>query len=273
MPYTPMELANAFIKTGELDDAIIALQEHLEQNQADDEARRLYIQVQMRLSRGDDLANLIYEFDSLGDKTSDDWQLQSVIHERLDTLPLAIDAIRQALDLIPDDERLTERYLDLLLKNHDYEVALNLVRGQAKSWRWLEREGDILVLLGNDILATARYGLVLAHLDALMDSVHDDYLQSLKARVILARAHAYRRLEHTDIAEALYLEARAIVGDDVTIAFNLGLLAYMNGDMNEAIEQCKAALAAASATLRDHMLRSLDEDAQFITLKQQLTVQ
>lgn len=270
MPYTAMELADAFIKTGELDDAVIALREHLEQHQQDDEARRLYIQVQMRLSAGDDLVTLINNFDFLSEKTADDWRLQSTIYEQNNQVILAIESIRHARKITPNDERLTERYLDLLLKNEQYDNALTLVREQAKTWRWLEREGDILALIGNDRLATARYGLVLAHLSELEGTMRDDYLQSLKLRVILARAHAYRRLEHYDLAEALYLEAQDILGDDLTIQFNLGLLAYLNGDANTALMKCREALDKASDTLRTHMLSSLDEEELFISLKQQL---
>lgn len=270
MPYSPMELAEVFLKTGELDDALEALQQQLAQHPNDDNARRLYIQVQMRLLPASDLAQLATDFDQLSKLTVDDYQLKSVILERTQQLNEAIQAIRQAHQLVPDNERIIERLLDLLLANEDYDNALSLVHEQARSWQWLEREGDVLVLLGDDMLATARYGLVLSHLDQLDGTIREDYLQALKARVMLARAHAYRRLGHIDPARDYYTTAQAIVGDDATIQFNLGLLAFLDSDIETAITQCRTALDHANELHKANMLESLNEKEEFVELKAQL---
>ncbi|MEO1286950.1 MAG: hypothetical protein AAFV93_04225 [Chloroflexota bacterium] len=272
MPYSPMELAEVFLKTGELDDALEALQEQLTQEPDDDVARQLYIQVKMRLAKASELANLVQEFDRLNELTIDDYQLQSVIFERTNQLDHAIDVIRVAHQLDPENPRLIERLLDLYLANQAYDEALELVRQQARTWQWLEREGDILVLLGNDILATARYGLVLAHLDDLTGTIREDYLQALRLRVILARAHAYRRLEHTAPAREHYQLAQSIVKDDVTIQFNLGLLDFLDGDTESAIQQCQTALEQASDVHRQNMISSLDDTETFAPLKVELNL-
>jgi len=270
MPYSPMELAEAFLKTGELDDALEAINQQLEDNPADDEARRLRIQIQMRLLPPAQYSNLHDDFDALAKKTVDDWQLKSVIAERAGDLNAAIAAIHEARKLSPENERLSERLLDLLLASESYDDALTLVRAQEQSWRWLEREGDVLVLQGNDMLATARYGLVLSHLSDFEGKMQADYLQALKTRVMLARAHAYRRLGHTDTAKEHYLAAKEFFGEDVTIQFNLGLIAEMEGNHDEALKLCKDALSKASQALKDNMAESLDADAIFETLKLEL---
>lgn len=272
MPYSAMELAEAFLKTGELDDALDAINQQLDEVPEDDEARRLGLQIQMRLLAQEELPNLLTEFDKLSVKQAGDWQTKSLILERLNNLPEAISAIQSARQLAPDDKRLTERLLDLLLSVESYGEAIKLVREQEKNWRWLEREGDVLVLAGDDMLATARYGLVLAKLEELEGTMREDYLQALKVRVMLARAHAYRRLEHLDIAKELYQNATLLIGDDVTIQFNLGLIAYMEGNSDTAIAMCEQALATASPGLKAEMIKSLSEDSRFSPLKQALNI-
>lgn len=270
MPYSAMELAEAFLKTGELEDALEAVNQQLGDYPADDEARRIKIQIQLRLLPVPQLHRLSDDFEALAEKTVEDWQLKSVIEERMGNQNEAIAAIENARKLSPDNERLSERLLDLLLVAEQYADALVLVREQQPGWRWLEREGDVLVLQGDDMLATARYGLVLSHLEEFEGTMQADYLQALKSRVILARAHAYRRLGHTDTAQEHYLSAQKIIGEDITIQFNLGLIAEMEGNHTEALKLCKDALSKASPTLKSNMAESFNEDTRFETLKQDL---
>ncbi|MEL6406627.1 MAG: tetratricopeptide repeat protein [Chloroflexota bacterium] len=260
MAYTPMQLAEAFLKTGELEDALDALNQQLEAEPADEEARRLRVQVLMRLRQPEHLAQAMADMDAISQKTATDWQTHSILAMQSGDAQSAIDAIQQARTLAPDDERLTERLLDLLLKAAQYDEALALVREQERTWRWLEREGDVLVLLGDDMLATARYGLVLAQLEQFKDTMREDYWHAFRVRALLARAHAYRRLEHSDPAREHYLAAQAILGDDVSIMFNLGLLQAQEGHIEDAITRCKAAYMNASETLQAEMMRSLIDD-------------
>lgn len=272
MSYSAMELAEAFLKTGELDDALDAIKQQLDESPGDDEARRLHIQIQMRLLPQQELPQLLSEFEKLNEKQVSDWQTKSIIFERSGQFAEAISAMQSALQLVSEDERLTERLLDLLLGAESYDDALELVREQEKNWRWLEREGDVLVLIGDDMLATARYGLVLAHLEELEGVLREDYLQALRVRVMLARAHAYRRLEHLDIAKELYHASQSIMGQDITIQFNLGLIAEMEGDSETAQSLCWGALEKASSGLKTAMIAGLSEDSRFESLKQALSV-
>lgn len=268
MPYTPMELAQAFIKTGELDDALEALNEHLDNNPNDENARSIRASVCLRL---DHYAQAQIDLDSLSEKNADDYLRLSVAYERLDQIAPMIEAIQQALKLNPDDERLTERLLTVYLKHQKLDEALTLVREQARSWRWLQWEGDILAAQGNDVLATARYGLVLAQLEPLADTMEAGYFNSLKARVLLARAHAYRRMEHLDISAEHYQAAQNLLPEDPTITFNLGILQAMRGDTEAAIAQSQTALNTASPTLREAMLTSLDHPSIPATLRDALS--
>lgn len=260
MPYSPMQLAEAFLKTGEIQDALDALNQELEQNPDNEEARRLRIQVLSTLAGEANLKTALADFSQLSQATADDYQRLSILQERLGDAVAARTAILKARELAPQDERLTERYLDLLLAQKDYPNALKLVREQNPSWRWLEREGDILALMGDDTTASARYGLVLAQLDAFEGLMRPDYLQALKARVFLARAHVYRRLEQIELAQEHYHAAQALLPKDPTIAFNLGLLERLRGHEAIALKQCQEALTIASPSLKSEMLSSLDDE-------------
>lgn len=271
MPYSAMELAEVFLKTGELDDALDALNQQLDNQPDDDYARRLRIQTNLRLLNASNLTCTLDDLEKLKQKSATDYQTESIIYQKMGNLDKAIQAIQHGQQLEPQNERLTERLIDLLLNTEQYQTALDIIREQEKNWRWLEREGDVLALLDNDILAIARYGLVLAHLSELDGIMNENYLQALKLRVILARAHAYRRLDYTDLARDLYESAQAITGDDATITFNLGLLAEIDGQHNQAIKHCQQALDNAPKLLRQSMLDSLN-NSKYTTLKQALNI-
>lgn len=257
MTYSPMQLAEAFLKTGELQDALEALNQQLEQEVDDGQARRLRIQVLLRLNNEENLQAAIADIEKLSSPTAEDYQIASIVYERSGNLEAAITAMNQARENNTDDERLTERLLELLIVHQAYQDALSLIRQQEQTWRWLEREGDVLVLMDDDTMATARYGLVLAKLEVFEGQMRKDYLDALKARVYLARAHAYRRLEHIETASEHYHAAKKLLPDDPTIDFNLGLLTFLEGDLASAIQQCHEALERASSHLAEAMRDSL----------------
>lgn len=265
-----MELAYAFIKTGELEDALDALNQQLEQQSQDIEARRLRMRVLLRLGEQDHLQQALADWQALPQPTTADYIDLSVIHERRSDLSAAIEAAQMAHTEAPNNERIAERLLDLLVKDERHTEALALVRQQERVWRWLEREGDILAAMGNDTLATARYGLVLAQLEQFADTMRPDYLKALQARVLLARAHAYRRLEQIETARTLYQAAQHILPDDPAIGFNLGVLAAIEGQHTEALTMCQAALQQGSPQLQDEMRRSLDGDMALMWLAKAL---
>lgn len=268
MPYSPMELAEAFLKTGELADALDALNQQLTLHPQDTAARRLRVQVCVRLASAQDIEQALHDL-ALLDDTAEDWQTASIVQERAGNPDAALAAIQRARKLAPDDARLTERELMLRLSARHYDQALELVRQQPRTWRWLEREGDLLVLLGDDRMATARYGLVLAHLEQATEQIDAQVLHSLQARVLLARAAAYRRLQHYDQARSQYLAALDLVRTDPMIEFNLGLLDWREGHRDEALHRCRSAYQQAAEALQQEMLADIEAD-EFLLLRRAL---
>lgn len=265
MTYTPMQLALAFIKTGELTDAIDALDQQLHNLPQDQTARRLRAQVLQRLGRYDEALD---DLNDLLEPNADDEQQRSILFERMGALHAATQAMHAARALSPGDERMAERLLDLHLAQNQLDEALALVRAQPRSWRWLQHEGDVLVLQGNDAVAIARYGLVLAHLEDAF-ATEDAYVQGIRARVLLARAHAYRRTEHYALAQEHYAAAQALVPADPTIAFYRGVVRWLQGETDAGRAQCQSALADAPQALRKEMLSALD-DTKLTNLRQTL---
>lgn len=266
MSYTPMQLAEAFLKTGELQDALDALNTQLADHPDDAAARRLRAQVWMRLPGEGHLEKALADFDALPDFTVDDLVRCSIIHERMEKLESALKLMESARAQNPADERLAERTMQLMMRQNQLESALALVRLQPRSWRWLQSEGDLLALLGDDITATARYGLALAQLENLPDVDSNPYLGAIRGRLLLARAHAYTRLEQIDTAREHYLLAKKRLPADPTIDFSLGRLHALEGRLEEAAALCRQSLDAASALVRQSLLDSLGEKAAFAPL-------
>src|SRR5688572_21528599 len=122
MPYTPMELAEVFLKTGEIQDALDALNQELSENPDNETARRLRIQTLTSLGRDANLQQAASDFAKISAPSAEDYQRLSILQEKLGLLDLAIAAIHKARKLAPQDERLTERYLDLLLVQKEYQT-------------------------------------------------------------------------------------------------------------------------------------------------------
>ncbi|MDQ7027164.1 MAG: tetratricopeptide repeat protein [Anaerolineae bacterium] len=268
MPYSPMQLAEAFVKTGELADALDALNQQLDEYPQDKDARRLRIDVFLRLGGdGDDyLHYALADITALGAMIVDDYQRLSVLEERLGNVDKAIAAMVKARQLSPDNERLTERLLNLLMSQKKYDEALKLVQEQEQSWRWLQYEGDLWVLIGDDAQAVIVYQAVLAQLEKYHGVMRADYLQATKARVILALAHALRRLKQISSAREHYQLAQTLLPKDPTIAFNLGLLDALSDNLERSISRCNAALENAPILLRDEMLNSIRDNATYRVL-------
>lgn len=257
MSYTPLEIADAFIHTGELYDALDALTSHLTDNPHDDAALRLRAQVRLRQG-SDALSAALRDMNALHNLTADDHALLSVIHERLNDYPSAIAAARRAFS-ISRDERHAERLTDLYLATQHYSEALSVIRRHdLDNWRWLQREADILVLLGDDIAAADRYGAALAQLAGHFDLTQDGAARALMARMLIARAHVFRRLGQLEDAERDYAAAAKSIPDDPAVTFNRGIVAALQGDESDAVEYCDAALKAAPPMLRREFLAELD---------------
>lgn len=270
MPFTPMQLAESFIRTGELADALDALNEHLGNEPGDIEALRLRAATLMHLGETEQLRQALADLDAIPEPDIEDLQQRSLIAERLRDRPAAIAAARAALDKSPGDERIAERLVHLLAAAGDLDAAIELVRQQPRTWRWLRWEGDLLALSGDDMLATARYGLALAQLDEVA-GIDDAYRRTLRGPILLTRAHAYRRLGLAEPARVHYEAAREVLPGDVdAIAFNIGLLDALKGDLQSAIAQCRPAWKSAAPKVRAGMRAILDTDPAFTELKHAL---
>ena len=265
MTYSPLELAAAFIQTGELDEALAALDQHLDECPADDDSRRTQIKVLRHLGQTE---RAVDAFKLLADPAPNDIINLSTLHEETGNLAQAIAHMTEACVRWPSHERLAERYIQLLMKDGQHEVALEVVRQQPPNWRWLGWEGDLLAATGDDLTATARYGLALAQLG---DSP-ERWLGPVRARLLLARAHAYRRQAFYEQAEAHYREAETMITDDPLIPFFLGVVCYLQaGDVDAGRALCKQAYVAASGALRDQMQLELGNDPRLAGLLPTIT--
>lgn len=269
MPYSPLQLAEAFIQAGELAEALQALNQQLEAHPDDEEARRLRIGLLLRLDGPDHLEAALADFERLPNPHAGDYLQRSVVLERSERLAEALQAMAHAYALLPGDQRLAERYLQLLMRAEKIDLALNLVHTLPRTWRWLQWEGDLLVMAGKDMMATARYGLALAQLDQSFD-MQTRIIAPIKARLLLARAHAYRRQQDFEQAAAHYRAAAALITDDPTIPFSLGLLAALRGEQEEALTLCRQGWTAASAALQKEMEQALRGSPYYHLLAQRL---
>lgn len=264
MTYSPLELAAAFIQAGELQDARNALDQHLVQTPGDDRARRMRIRVLRHLGGEADLRAALSDLQQLASPTADDSALHSLLLEQSGDLSGAVNVMAEAHSRWPENERLTERYIELLIATQQMQAALETARSQPRNWRWLGWEADVLAQMGDDVTATARYGLALAQLEAQFGD--ESYMAPIKARLLLARAHAYRRLHMFDQADQHYLQAEALIPSDPLIAFLRGLVAFDQDDLPNALLLCQRAYRAANDTLRDQMRDELKRDPRYMPL-------
>lgn len=261
MSYSPLELAAAFIQTGELNDALDALNTHLAQQSQDDRARRLRIGVCKHLG-GDHLQTALTDFEHIHTPEPEDVIQHSTLLEQSRQPDAALGVLAKAHNQWANHERLTERYLQVLLAHSQTETALLVVGVQPREWRWLQWEGDALALRGDHLLATARYGLALAQLADLVTEASARYFAPIQARLLLARAGAYCRAGLLDQAEEHYAAAATLIPDDPAIPFNQGLLAWLRGDQEQALRLCRAALQSARESLRAHLLADCEPELQ-----------
>lgn len=263
MSYSAIERAEAFIQAGEVEDAFAALNEHLDSAPQDSDARRLRMQLLRHLSLDNAAEIAQADFEALDIQTPDDYLYLAVYL----TPAAALAVLQQGVGQWPEHTGLVERCFELLRLSQDPEAALTLVRNQPSHWRWLQLEGDLLAEQGDAMLATARYSQALNQLAELKAN---PYLKPIKARLYVMRAAAYRRQGFLDQAVQDYRAAETLIPDDPVIPFNRGLIAWLKGDPDSALELCRQALAQANDSLRAEMLREVEAHPQFAALLDQL---
>lgn len=264
MPYSPLELANAFIQTGELADALDALNAHLAANPDDDETRRLRASVLMRLPDESHKRAALDDLNHLRAQTVSDHIKRSTLLYQLGNLQAAADAAETAWQANPDDERVAELCLNRMLESGALDKADAVLAHMPRTWRWLRWSAALAEQRGDYALAAEHYRDAI---NALERSVISPLLAaSLRADMLLARAGAFAQLGRLDEAAADYDAAEASIPGDPMIRFNRGLLAAQRGEMIDALALCGEALAAANPTLQAHMENALRADPRYTGL-------
>ncbi len=262
-----MELAQAFIQTGELQDALDALNAHLEQHPDDDEGKRLRAEVLSRFQDNVSLQKALNDLIQLDEPLFDDWVKRVALSKKLGDFRSSTYAVKQALLLRPGDERLSEQYVFLLRKQGEHKAALEIIDGMPRSWRWCSHMGDTLIWLGRHAEALQAYADALTMLSeaAEIASASDqnsrqaNWTAPFEADLLLRRAAAYTHLQQYSEAEADYHAAADRIPNDPMIPFKLGLIAMLRGDIERGQALCHQAGQAASRTIRTLMLTELQE--------------
>ncbi|MGB1289250.1 MAG: tetratricopeptide repeat protein, partial [Aggregatilineales bacterium] len=270
MAYSPMELAEAFIQTGELDDALEALAEQIDTEPKDFDARRLRASVLLRLPTDENIAQGIADMDVIPVKkrTGHDYWLRSLLFEKQGNIAGAL--VEAQLAELPDarGDRLTERIIEMWIAMKNYEGALDVIAQQPRNRIWREREADIYVLMGDDIKAMKAYNFVLAEMVEDFDLEHNGHHRARYARVLMAHAAVCQRIGDIYTARDTYAEASAYI-DDPVLDFNRGLLAATMGEMDKATELCSKGFNAASERVRAEMREDLVHE-KYTTLRRRL---
>lgn len=185
MTYSPLQLADAFIHTGELGDALEALNAQLASSPDDDDARRLRVAVLMRLPGDENPRLALADLDQLNTANTDDLVQRSIILQGLGDWKAANAAMEQAHSLRPDDERISERYVETLAKSGQVAPALTLLAALPRTWRWLQIAGDLARDAGDTPTAAQHYADAIAHLESQMDTTSNDIAANLKAILVM----------------------------------------------------------------------------------------
>jgi tetratricopeptide (TPR) repeat protein len=227
MPYSVLELANAFLLAGELPDARQVLADYFANPptlnaQDHEQAVRMWVDI---LGHGDEADQRLAssEYDRLAVLLPTDHIKRAMIHYRLGELSLARGLLQLAMMAYPQDDRLCESLLFIYHKTGDAQAALSLIKALPKKWVWSRWAGDFAMMAGDFVLAVASYTDAIMALEArygLSDDTPATILSSAKmtdaeglaivgvyAEILLARAEAYR--QNNQPHEATQDEARA----------------------------------------------------------------
>ena len=270
MSYTPMQLAEVFIKTGELTDALDALNQQLIDEPTDNNARRLRASVLQRLANPDQLQAALDDLRQLSDASADDYVQQSIIYERMEQADEAIQAMQEAHRLSPDAERILERLVDLLTHAKQHKEVLDLLVDAPQTWRWLMRQADIHSLNNNPSEALVALNLAQAHLETMFPDLLSPVSRNTMAQIHVARGQVQMNLDNLKESETDYKDALYHIPDDATILFNLGLIYARQDMLSRAERYCKKAFENASPYIRQMLLDVLSNDERYLPLRNQM---
>jgi len=270
MSYSHMELADIFIKTGELDDALDALNKQLDDHPEDDHARRLRISVLQRMAQPEHFQLALTDMDSIKEKTADDYVQLSVLYERMNHTESAITAMQSARKLAPDKERILERLIEILTQEKRYTDALNQLESASKTWQWLLRQADLYTLDSQPQLALSALNDAETHLQEVFPDLLAPVSRNTMAQIHIARGQVHMILEDYPSAEKDLKDALYYIPDDASIQFNLGLVYARTDRLNLAVKTCQSALDKTTPFLKKEFVDVLKNDTRYTELMEKL---
>jgi tetratricopeptide (TPR) repeat protein len=235
MPYTPLQLADAFIQTGELQDALDALNQHLEANPGDDDARRLRIKVRMRMPDPVSLAPLLAELDKLTSLTADDYVQKSNIMQQLGRFKESSAAMGRAHTLKPDDLRIIENLVRALIRSKDFDSAKAVLAGLPRTSGWLRYTGEIAGKQGDFLAALKLYNEAISDVDRQLTKADNPLLVNTKVSLMSMRAMCYVNMEQYKEAVADYADMERLSPHDRFFKLWRGLNLARSGDTEAAV--------------------------------------
>ncbi|MBL8154531.1 MAG: hypothetical protein JNM70_10130 [Anaerolineae bacterium] len=257
MPYTPLQLAEAHLRMGELADALDALDAYLAETR-DDAALRLRAAVRLRLPGEAALRGALADLDALAEPNAADWLQRSVVWQHLGDWNAAADAALNASAIQPQDERIAERTLLTLEMSGRHDEATALLGRMPRTWRWLQIGGDMAGRQGDWEAAFAGYSAALDHLRTVLDAGTNPLAASLRGTLAAARAGAALNLgEYPQAAEDFRLAAETFPRD-LGLALMQAVALGLAGEMTAAARLCQTLLAEAPhlrELLRDQISR------------------
>ncbi len=268
MTYTALQLAEAYLETGELNLALAALDEHLTAFPQDDGARRLRVQVLRDFPAG--IRTALADLDALAAPNASDFGVRGAILLRQGDRTGAAAAYERAWTLSPVG--FAEAYFRVLKDLGEFERALVVLESLPQAWHWHQAHGEIDALRGDFGLALDHFTRAVNQLAALIAVARDQRLLiAMQANLLLKRADAYRRTGRWAEADADYQAAEAAEPGDAAIPFNRGLLCLEQGDLDGALRLCRDGWSRANAAMRASMRAELAADARYHPLLDVLT--
>ncbi len=241
--YSPIELAEAFIRTGELSDALDALNPHLEANPTHEIALRLRAAVLMRLPGEDHARAALADLDKLQAKTADDYVQESVVWQLgLGDWSQAIKSTEQAHQLSPNDERITERLLTLYDQVGELDKAQALIATLPQTWRWLQLAGDLAQKAHQPELAIEHYNKAMVLLEDKLDTIHNPIAQNIMGMLTGNRAATQLAAGRFPAAEFDYRAASDVFPTDLSYSLMIGITLALQGKIDEAVMLCRNVL-------------------------------